>query len=306
MKERKFYWVEAKKLRPSSILPRHEHDPKLSDSVKKDGIQQPIIVRPLPGSEDGYEIIDGLGRVEPLSGDKKVLVDVRYDLKDVDVFKISEATFKRSDRTTYGKARFYNSWVDAVTKETGSERGAQKRVAEEANRSEVEVSQYLSINRLFERLLSHNIPEANFTVLKNQAVNKLYALAKVEDESAMLEVAAKMAETPEMTVEELKDIIEEHTSPLRAVERLLEEEGEKEVERESSKIDQLKNAAQDLEGALDRAREALTVFTSKIVGNPSGFLSPDIFKRVRRMLNALKKIEEEAYRIVGSGKKSGH
>lgn len=302
--KRKFYWVKAKKLRPSSILPKREHDLRLSDSVKKDGVQQPIIARPIPGREDEFEIMDGLGRVERLDGDTKMLADVRYEVKDVDVFKISETTFKRTARTTYEKARFYRLWVDAQIKETGKERGAQKRVAEEAGLSEAEVSHYLSISKLFDRLRTQNIPEANFNVLKNQALNKLYALARVKDEKAMLEVATKMAETPDMVVEELKALIKEQTSPLREIERSLLEDNEKEEESESSRIDRLTTAAQELEGALHKIRETLTVFTSRIIDKPEMFLSPGVIERIRKMLNALKKIEKEANRVIGSGKKS--
>jgi len=301
---RKLAVVEVKKLHPSSILPKREHDPEISDSVRKHGVQQPIIVRPLLESEDEYEIIDGLGRIKPLDGDAKLVVDVRYNLKDVDVFKISETTFKRNDRTTYEKAFFYRSWVDAVIKETGIERGTQKRVAEEANLSQAEVSHYLSINRLFKTLRSQNIPERNFNGLKNQWVNKLYALARVEDNAAMLEVAAKMAEKPDMPLEELKALIREQTSPERAVERLLEED-EEEEESEDTKIDRLKKATQELEGALDKARKVLTGFTTVISGNPRRFLAPEVLKRIRSMLNTLRRIEREANRIVGTSKKTG-
>ena len=130
--KREFRWVRAKNLQPSSILPKREHSPDLSHSVKKNGIQQLVIVRRIPGSEKMYEILDGLGRVGDLDPETKVLVDVRSNLKDTDFFKISDSTFTRTDRTTHDRASFYKGWVDAVAKETGSPRGSQKRVAEEA------------------------------------------------------------------------------------------------------------------------------------------------------------------------------
>ena len=302
-KSRKFYFVEARRIHPSRVLPRREFDAELVESIRRDGIQQPIIVRPSPHESGMYEIIDGRLRYKSVQDDQKVLVDVRYGVDDADVFKISEATFKRRPRNTYERSLFYSSWVKTVEATSGS-RGAQTKVSREANLSQSEVSHYLSISRLFERLQLQNIPERSFNALKNQGVNKLYALAKAKDELALLEIVAKMAENPNRTLEELRRLIKEHTSPMRAIERLAEEDYEE--ESESDKIDQLTNATQELEVALDKARETLTVFASKIVGNPSRFIYPDIFKRIRRMLNALKKIEKEANRIIRLGKKANH
>jgi len=250
-----------------------------------------------------YEIIDGHLRYESVQENQKVLIDVRYDVDNTEVFKLSEATFKRKPRNTYERSLFYSSWVKTV-EATSRSRGAQKKVATKANLSQAEVSHYLSIARLFERLQSRNIPEENFNALKNQGVNKLYALAKVEDDSATLEVAAEMAENPNMTLEELKTLIKEQTSPERMIERLAEEDYEE--ESESNKIDQLTNVTQELEVALDKAGEVLKVFTSRIVGNPDRFLAPSVFKRIMRLLNALEKIEKEANRIIRSGEKPSH
>jgi len=294
----RFAFVVAKNVHPSRILPTRGFDPELAASIRRDSVQQPLIVRPLPSEKGMYEIIDGYLRYKSVQADQKVLVLVRYDVTDVDVFKISEATFKRKPRNTYERAQFYKGWVKTVEAKHGS-RGAQAKVASMANISEAGVSHYLSINRLFERLQSQNISERIFGALKNQSVNKLYALAKVEDNSAILEIAAKMAET-DMSLNELMDLIEEQTSPLRA---LIEED--EEAESESTGIDDLTSAAQELEVALDKAREVLMVFTSRIVVNPRRYVSPGIFKRIRTMLKALKKIEKEANRIIRSEKQAG-
>lgn len=294
----KVAFVEARRIHPSKLLPTRELDPKLEESIRKYGIQQPLIVRRSPHKKGMYEIIDGHLRHKSVKGNKKMLVVVRYDISDADVFKISEATFKRKQRNTYERAQFYKGWVKTVEAKHGS-RGAQAKVASMANISEAGVSHYLSINRLFERLQSQNISERIFDALQNQSVNKLYALAKVKDNSAILEIAAKMVET-DMSLNELMDLIEEQTSPLRA---LIEED--EEAESESTEIGDLTSAAQELEVALDKAREVLMVFTSRIVVNPRRYVSPGIFKRIRTMLKALKKIEKEANRIIRSEKQAG-
>lgn len=296
----RFAFVVAKNVHPSRILPTREFNPELAASIRRDGVQQPLIVRPLPGEKGTYEIIDGHLRHKSVQADRKVLVLIRYDVTDADVFKISEATFKRSQRNTYERAYFYRNWVETVAAKRGS-LGSQKVVAEMAGLSQAEVSNYVSISRLFERLGMCNIALAVFNALKSQSVNKLYALAKVEDQSATL-VMAKMAEVPNMSLKELKKVIEKQTSPMRAIERLVEEDDEE--ESESIRIDQLTNAVQELEVAINKAREGLTSFTSKLVANPHRFISPDVFKRIRTMLNALKKIEKEAARIIRSDRKA--
>jgi len=303
-KKRTFAFVEARRLHASRLLPNRKISPELEQSIKRDGIQQPIIARPSPYKRGTYEIIDGHLRRESVQDHQKVLVLIKHSVTDLDVFKISEATFKRNPRSTYERACFYCNWVRIVVTKYGS-RGSQKKVATMASLSEAEVSHYLSISKLFERLLSHNIASETFNVLKNQGVNRLYALAKVEDESAMLEVAAKMAEDANMPLEELEDLIEEQTSPMQTLKELIEED-EQEQEDESIRMDALKKAALELEGTLNQTRKTLTVFKSKLVGNPRKFISTDVFKRIRRMLNALKRIEKEANRIIRSGKKASY
>jgi len=226
-KTRKLAYAKVTRVHPSRLLPKREFDAKLVESMKRDGIQQPIIVRPSPQKSGMFEIIDGHIRYESVQENQTVLVDIRYGLDDVAIFSISETTFRRKPRNTYERAQFYKGWVKTVEAKHGS-RGAQAKVANMANISEAEVSHYLSINRLFDRLRSQNIPETNFDALKNQGVNKLYALAKVEDKSTMLEVAAKMAENANMPLEELKDLIEEQTSPMREIQELLEDDEEDE------------------------------------------------------------------------------
>jgi ParB/RepB/Spo0J family partition protein len=301
-KSRKFMVVDTNKIHPSRLLPKRDPDPKLVETVKRDGIQQPIIVRPSPYEGSMYEIIDGHIRCIALHGDQKVLVDVRFNVDDAEAFRISEATFKRKPRNTYERALFYNSWVKTVEAKHGS-RGAQAKVGQEANLSQAEVSQYLSICKLFERLQSDSVSEEIFNALKNQSVNKLYALSNVEDEKTLLEVATKMAERPKMKLKELKDLIEEQSPPEPMLEDLVEDK-EEEKEIENYRMDQLKNAAQELEGTVGKTNRTLTALKSTITDNPRMFLFPDVFKTISRMLNALRRIDREANHIIATMKKT--
>ena len=99
--QREFKLVYARNLHQSTILPQREHNQELIESVKKVGIQTPLIVRLVEGKPGEYEIIDGGLRSAELRDDDQVLVDVRSDVKDSELFKISDATFKRKDRTAY-------------------------------------------------------------------------------------------------------------------------------------------------------------------------------------------------------------
>ena len=299
-KTRKLAYVNAGRIHPSKVLPKREFDAKLVESMKRDCIQQPIIVRPSPQKSSMFEIIDGHIRYESVQENQIVLVDIRYGLDDVAIFSISETTFRRKPRNTYERAQFYKGWVKTVEAKHGS-RGAQSKVANMANISEPEVSHYLSINRLFDRLRSQNIPETNFNALKNQGVNKLYALSKVDQKEALLDIAAKMAENPNMTLEELKELIREQTSALREILRLTEEDEE---ENESTEIDQLTDAAEKFGVTFNNARKVLTVFTSRIVSNPNIFLYSGIPKKIEAMVKALKKIEKDANLILSSARAS--
>lgn len=99
--QREFKWVYARNLHQSTILPQREHNPELTESVKKLGVQTPLIVRRIEVKPGEFEIIDGGLRKGELHGDDQVLVDVRSDVKDSELFRISEATFKRRDRSAY-------------------------------------------------------------------------------------------------------------------------------------------------------------------------------------------------------------
>ena len=300
---RRFLWIRPRMLHPSKVLPKRNFSSELVESIRRDGVQQPIIVRP---SQRGmFEIVDGHLRHKSVQDDPKVLVDVRYSLEDTDVFLISEATFNRKPRNAYERALFYRDWVRAVEAKYGS-RGAQAKVAKMADLSEAEVSHYLSISRLFARLQSQKTDEKIFNTLKKQSVNKLYALSKVGDGSVMLEVAAKMSENPKLTLDEIEDAIEDQISGMSQLDPLLEEDGEEDQEEdETRRIHQLKKVAEKLESTLSQTSKTLTIFKSKVTGNPHIFISADTFKRIRKMLNALKRVEKEAKHVMKLAEQDG-
>lgn len=299
---KKLYYIEARKLRPSKLLPRREADTTLAESVKRDGLQQPIIARPSPDESGVYEIIDGGRRRIPLAENQKVLVDVRFGLKDSDVFSISEATFQRKSRNTFERAKFFDGWVKADVSRLGR-RGAQTRIAKQVGLSQGEISHYLSISDFFDKLQAQNVEERIFNALKNQSVNKLYALSKVDDKAALVEVARRMADEPDMNLQQVRSVIDDETALDRELERDLAEEAEPEEDTSRWEF-QLKKATEDIAGILHQTGQTLTTLNTSVMNSPQRFRSYDMVKRIRNVLKTLRRLEKEASEIIRSGKKA--
>jgi len=211
VRRRKIGVVPASKIRFSRILPRRDPCDEVLQSVKRDGWQLPLIVRPLGENPEEYEIIDGSMRRLALSNDQQVIVEIRYGVEDSEVFRIKEATFKRKQRTTYEKANFYSRWVRTVIEERGK-KGAQARVARTARMNEGEISQYLAIHKMFKEL--ERLPTSatiNLDALKNQSINKLYELSRLKGNPALLKIAEKLAMHPKMPIRELRHRVKEKT-----------------------------------------------------------------------------------------------
>lgn len=214
--KREFKHVPAKDVVPCSFLPeRTSSSDKILASMKEDGIQQPLIVRPHPTNPELYEIIDGRTRRSAYKDDDLICVDIRYGVDDAEVFRISNMTFQRQAQNTYDRARFLAKWLMALKPEYGPTRGTQAKIARHAHLSESEVSQYLSISKMFTKLeeLRASSPEAatlNFDALKEQGVNKLYELSRlVDNEVELVNAANELAANPEMSIHALRKKIEE-------------------------------------------------------------------------------------------------
>ena len=192
MKPKCIKTVKAKYIHPSSVLPSREHGNDILESVRAVGVQHLLIVRPLHSIPNEYELIDGLGRFKALDPESEVEVEVREGATDAEVFKISEATFKRTQRSTAETATFYATYVEAVKKET-NENNAKQIVCRDSCISESQLSQYLAINRLFVKLTQLSSEDV-FGGVRKLGINKLYELSKLEDNVQLLEVAKQVEE----------------------------------------------------------------------------------------------------------------
>lgn len=216
-KDNAFVIARARDILPSSLLPSRMHERQLIESVKTVGIQQFPIVRPHPTLPGKFELVDGRGRLEALDPEQEVCCDVREKATDTDVFRISEATSKRTQKNAYENAVFYDAYVNTIRKETG-EKGSVSRVAKEAQISESELSQYLAIKRLFDKL-SLLSPTLEFPNLKCMGMNKLYVLSGLIDHQKFLEIAQEIEKKTDcLTVEGITELVEKvHTADAEAL-----------------------------------------------------------------------------------------
>jgi hypothetical protein len=198
--------VVAGKIHQSRLLPLRNHGKKIAESVKKLGVLQPLIVRPLTGCTGEFEIIDGSGRLDSLQADQMVEVAILEEASDDDVFKISIATFKRQGQTALDKAKFCKAWLDVIIKQNGSSAGAQLQLVRSLGVSESLISKYLAIHQLFEILEKSN-PNSNFSALKLWDMNRLYQLSKLQLNSRLLAIATELEKRPKTLLEDLKLII---------------------------------------------------------------------------------------------------
>jgi len=298
--KREFKIIKAKFLHPSQVLPTREVEPSLLESVRRDGVQHPIIVRPSSTRKGMFEIIDGHLRFGCLDPEDQVTVDIRYDVDDEEVFRLSESTFKRKDRNTFERALFYAKWVEVVKSRYG-EWGAQSRVAKESGLSEAQISQYLAIHKLFETLLEKGVKQEVFNVLKNQSINKLYELSRITDCSVLLEAADFLANNPNVSLEELKHAIERIRRKLeRKEQELLDEIAEALEENSSSTLTSQQHLSiGKLEEVIEKFKSKLDVTVPRLIKLKNLDTAKNankvqkLIKIIKRILRAFKDMEKE-------------
>lgn len=241
-KTREIKKVGVTRIHPSTILPKREKSHEVMESVKRDGVQQPIIVRPHPTIPNEYEVIDGDTRRFALvekpdirlyhdETEPEILVDIRYGLTDADVFKLADTLHKRNDRNTYEKAELYVKWIEAKAKELRKEEGALTEVAKKLitespdsptysyalNSKQSILSQYVKVYELLKTLetLEQKHPDKfkdiDLNALKPIGLNRLYELTKLIDNPLkLIKVVEKLSKNPNMTLERLRELTEEH------------------------------------------------------------------------------------------------
>jgi hypothetical protein len=305
--KREFKQVPLRKIHWSSVLPlRDSYNSAIVHSIKNDGVQLPLIVRPHPNKPDEYEIIDGSARMTYLKTDDLarprddlVTVEVRHGLTDSDVFRLSNITFLRKQRSTGERAEFIDRWIRTVAAE-GNERGAQAKVAKDAYTTESTVSQYVSIHKMFQVLEA--LPEKgtlNFDALKNQGINKLYNLASLTDSpSNLYEVAKQLSDHPKMSLEQLKKIAdpliekdEDHACLPEFIDEQEWQEHWKKAHTQTVKI-----TAETLVVA-EKARENLKIFEDRLNRISPDLLNTEILTVLFKLQRRLKRLERDTTKL---------
>lgn len=240
-KTREIKKVGVTLVHPSTILPKRRRSHEVMESVKRDGVQQPIIVRPHPTIPNEYEVIDGDTRrfalVEKpdirlynVETEPEILVDIRYGLTNADFFKLAYILHKREGRNTCEQAEFYVKWIEAKAKESGKEEGAKTEVAKglidddepnsptysnTLNSKQSLLSQYVKVYELFKTLeaLEQEYPskfkDIDLNALKPIGLNRLYELTNAMDNPLVLiKAVEKLSKNPNMTLDRLKELTE--------------------------------------------------------------------------------------------------
>ena len=105
-------------LSPNPDQPRTHFDPKyineLADSIKQHGLIQPILVRPVPGSQDMYQIVAGERRWR--ASQKAQLHEVPVIIRDLDDAQVLQIALienlQRQDLNAIEEARGYQRLMD--------------------------------------------------------------------------------------------------------------------------------------------------------------------------------------------------
>jgi ParB/RepB/Spo0J family partition protein len=298
--------VPARSIHPSSVLPSREHGEELSNSIQQVGIQVPIIVRCIAGKTDEYEVIDGAGRCEKLASDEQVLVDIRTDLRDSDVFKISNATFSRKERTPFEIARFLRAWQKTNEKEEATAGASQQKLATNVILSVSSLSQYLSIAELFEKL-QEIAPKEQFVKLKTWSVNKLYKLSELTDDPRLLDLARFYEQKFETSIEEVISDVDSYRGTIQTQESPFDQQNTKsETGPSSPSIEQrlvpsshesrkiFLKSAKKVESLAAENHEILYAIVQEFTENPDRQYSTDVLQILAKMLRTLRKIRKNS------------
>jgi len=232
--------VSAYYIQPSTILPEREKSQEVIDSVRKEGQQQPIIVRPHPQKLGHFGLIDGNSRRLAIIGEHKyirlfneetapdILCDIRSGLTESEVFRLYYNTEKKKKPAkAFERAVFYHEWIKTKANELGTQNGAKTEVAKalveietslsfqenpqlfkmELNAKQSLLSQYGKVYEVITALEKEH-PNHDFDYLKTLSVNKLYALSKRLDNMLVLKkVVDKIEKNPKMKLDHIDDLL---------------------------------------------------------------------------------------------------
>jgi ParB/RepB/Spo0J family partition protein len=281
--KKRFVLIPVCKIHQSSVLPSRRHAPEIAQSVSTFGIEQPLIVRSIPGKAGEYELVDGHARLDGLKPDELVPVDVRSEVKDSEVFAISDRTFHRTDRSAYEKAQFYKQWGSALERENGDNRGVQAMLAQKTGSSESLISQYGSISGLFEKLESLT-PNEEFNALKSWSVNRLYELSELIECENLLEVAREFERKREVSLKEVQRVVTQNSVSRKILALLDEDQGEV-VQSERGRL-----LAEEVNSLATETHQMLISLVGEMIVKVNHFSSTEILESLDKVSQTLRRL----------------
>jgi ParB family chromosome partitioning protein len=289
--ERVLRWVRAGNVHRSTVLPPRAHGPEIAASVEEVGILQPLLVRSIPGKTDEFEVVDGDGRLLSVKDEQiEVLVDVIPCVKGSDVFRTSEATFQRTDRSAYEKCLFYAGWARELEKEMGKSDGVQASLARESGKSESAITQYIAIRALFAKLESLARGE-EFNALKTWGVNKLFRLSQLVECERLLEIAREFEAKGEASIDEVKRVVSENRPISPALAALDDDQPETTNETQTKRVQKL---VDDVNSLATETHQLLSTIAEELLQNVNEFSTAEVLGVYDTVLNALKRLRKRA------------
>lgn len=144
---------------------------QLKRSIEKDGVQNPLVVRPVDGG-DGYQVTDGWQRYQAAVelGWNDLPVNIHEDT--LSALEAAETQSIVREWTTFQAAKHVNALFQELNGDVGDESKAVEVVAERTARSKPTVRRYLNALQLPDVLVPllkkrQNITEGEWDALKN-------------------------------------------------------------------------------------------------------------------------------------------
>lgn len=144
---------------PYKVLDNDEMN-NLIESVQEQGIMSPLIVRPLEGTTDEYEIISGHRRFRAAqkAGLKEIPAFIRPVSRDEATIMLVDSNLHREHILPSEKAFAYKLKMEALAHQGASRQVGEKwsveQVAESANESARQIHRYIRLTNLIPELLN--------------------------------------------------------------------------------------------------------------------------------------------------------
>lgn len=145
--------IDPTTLKPNPKQPRLVFDEEalaeLADSIRRDGVQEPVIVREAPGGE-GYELVSGERRVRAsIMADRPLIPAVVREISDTDLLRLGLIeNIQRENLNPIETAIAYEQLMQEF-------HWTQERLAEELGKKRASIANLLRLLQLPERVQEH-------------------------------------------------------------------------------------------------------------------------------------------------------